>query len=93
VGEPVLADVDGDGRAEILVPTESGQLHCLRGLKQRPRWTACRGRSDPLGRPESPGRHDPARRALGQPARASYLASGRWHTNRSPSRSAPGRGG
>jgi hypothetical protein len=31
VGEPILADADGDGRAEILVPVEDGQLYCLRG--------------------------------------------------------------
>ena len=31
VGEPVLADLDGDDRAEILVTTEAGRLYCLRG--------------------------------------------------------------
>ena len=30
VGEPVLADLDGDDRAEILVTTEAGRLYCLR---------------------------------------------------------------
>jgi hypothetical protein len=31
VGEPVLADLDGDNHAEILVTTEAGSLYCLRG--------------------------------------------------------------
>jgi hypothetical protein len=31
----VLADLDGDDRAEILVGTEAGRLFCLRG----DRWT------------------------------------------------------
>jgi hypothetical protein len=30
VGEPVVADVDRDGKAEILVPVEDGRLYCLR---------------------------------------------------------------
>jgi hypothetical protein len=30
VGEPIIADVDEDGRAEILVPVEDGRLYCLR---------------------------------------------------------------
>lgn len=30
VGEPILADIDQDGRAEILVPVEDGRLYCLR---------------------------------------------------------------
>jgi len=31
VGEPVLADLDGDNHAEILVSVEAGRLVCLRG--------------------------------------------------------------
>jgi hypothetical protein len=31
VGEPVLADLDGDGRPEILVAAEDGKLYCLKG--------------------------------------------------------------
>jgi hypothetical protein len=31
VGEPVLADLDGDNYAEILVTAEAGRLYCLRG--------------------------------------------------------------
>jgi hypothetical protein len=30
-GEPVLVDLDGDGRPEILVPVEDGRLYCLKG--------------------------------------------------------------
>jgi hypothetical protein len=33
VGEPILADIDGDGHGEILVPVEDGRLYCLRGRK------------------------------------------------------------
>jgi len=28
-GSPILADLNGDGKAEIIVPTEDGKLHCL----------------------------------------------------------------
>ena len=31
VGEPILADLDGDGHAEILVAAEDGRLYCLKG--------------------------------------------------------------
>jgi hypothetical protein len=31
VGEPVLADLDGDNRAEILVGAGDGRFYCLRG--------------------------------------------------------------
>jgi outer membrane protein assembly factor BamB len=31
VGTPVIADVDRDGNADILVPTADSQLHCIRG--------------------------------------------------------------
>jgi hypothetical protein len=31
VGEPILADPDGDGRPEILVAAEDGRLYCLKG--------------------------------------------------------------
>ena len=31
VGEPILADLDGDNRAEILVAAEDGRLYCLQG--------------------------------------------------------------
>ena len=31
VGEPVLADLDGDGRPEVLVAVEDGRLYCLKG--------------------------------------------------------------
>jgi hypothetical protein len=30
VGEPILADLDGDGRPEVLVPAEDGRLYCLK---------------------------------------------------------------
>ena len=30
LGSPVLADLDADGTAEILVPVADGYLHCLR---------------------------------------------------------------
>jgi hypothetical protein len=32
VGEPVLADLDGEDRAEILVTAEDGRLYCLRAV-------------------------------------------------------------
>jgi hypothetical protein len=31
VGEPILADLDGDGRPEVLVAAEDGRLYCLQG--------------------------------------------------------------
>jgi hypothetical protein len=30
VGEPVLADLDGDGRPAVLVTAEDGRLYCLK---------------------------------------------------------------
>ena len=36
VGSPILADLDGDGMAEILVPTEDERLGCLSGSKSQP---------------------------------------------------------
>jgi len=35
VGEPILADLDGDGRLEILVAAEDGKLYCLSGNRHR----------------------------------------------------------
>ena len=36
VGEPVLADLDGDGRPSILVAAEDGRLYCLKGKGKLP---------------------------------------------------------
>ena len=30
VGEPIVADIDGDGQPDILVAAEDGRLYCLR---------------------------------------------------------------
>ena len=30
LGSPIVADIDGDGQGEILIPSEDGIIHCLK---------------------------------------------------------------
>jgi putative pyrroloquinoline-quinone-binding quinoprotein len=36
VGEPVLVDLDGDGRPTLLVAAEDGRLYCLKAKGKVP---------------------------------------------------------
>ena len=36
VGEPVLVDLEGDGRPTLLVAAEDGRLYCLKGRRKVP---------------------------------------------------------